>query len=221
MSASDLPTRRHKTLLVIGGGVLALLLTWRLGWWDSSSPRPNATSSRSGSSEQFGPALSLYPPGARKLSPPLTGSTLSGGHFDLAGLRGHVVVINVWGSWCGPCRHEAPILARVSHQTYSKGVRFVGLDERDHDAAARAFERSFGITYPSMVDPDGQQLLPFGQVIPINAIPSTLVLDPAGRIAARFVGEVDETTLRGVIHDTLAQADTAAGRTSVGLRGTR
>ena len=210
-------------LYVMGAGVLILLLTWRLGWWDSASPPSAAAwpSSVSVGSGLYGPALSIFPPSQRKPSPSLSGTTLSGAQFDLASLRGHVVVINVWGSWCGPCRQEAPILARISQQTYGEGVRFVGIDERDHDAAARAFERAFGINYPSVVDPDGQQLLPFSQVMPINAIPITLVLDPAGRIAARFVGAVDETTLRGVIDYTLAQADPGRGQGSGGSRGTR
>ncbi len=121
--------------------------------------------------------------------------------LDLADLRGHVVVLNVWGSWCAPCRAEAPDLAAISKETESRGVRFVGIDVRDNPAAARAFARSYGITYPSFDDQNGLVLAQFTGIIPVSAVPSTLVVDKSGVIRARVVGQVDGSTLRGLIQD--------------------
>ncbi len=93
-------------------------------------------------------------PGERTLTPPLTG-TLTGVRIGIARWRGHVVVINVWGSWCAPCRKEAPELARLAKETKPLGVRFLGVDIRDSKTAAIAFEKDYGITYPSSVSGRG------------------------------------------------------------------
>jgi thiol-disulfide isomerase/thioredoxin len=133
--------------------------------------------------------------------PTIEGRTVDGDTLDLAGLRGHVLVLNVWGSWCAPCRAEAPDLAAISEETASRGVRFVGIDVRDNPAAARAFARSYGITYPSFDDQSSLVLAQFTGIIPVSAVPSTLVVDRRGTIRARVVGQVDGTTLRGLIED--------------------
>jgi thiol-disulfide isomerase/thioredoxin len=170
--------------------------------------RPTPSTQRGGAIERAAAGdatgLSMYAGAARRPAPPVEGTTLDGRHLALADLTGHVVVINVWGSWCVPCRAEAPILARLARETVAKGVRFVGIDTRDRSAAARAFVRNFKIPYPSILDTDGQVLLRFSGVIPVSAIPSTLVVDRAGRIAARVIGRVDYTTLRGLITDEIA-----------------
>jgi peroxiredoxin len=149
--------------------------------------------------------LSRYRVADRRPAPDVAGSTLDGERLSLADLRGHVVVVNVWGSWCVPCREEAPDLARVARETRAQGVRFVGLDVRDNPASARAFVRRYGITYPSLVDSNGSLLLAFDGIIPISAVPSTVVIDPEGRIAARVIGKTTYRTLRGVIDDVLAE----------------
>ena len=142
--------------------------------------------------------------------PRLRGGTLDGDRLDVSDWRGHVVVINAWGSWCGPCREEAPALRRVSEETKAAGVRFVGIDTRDNDAAGRAFAREFGITYPSLVDDSGRVMLAFGRTIPVAAVPSTVVVDRRGRIAARVIGAVTYSTLRGLVDDTLAEPKSQA-----------
>ena len=134
----------------------------------------------------------------------ITGKSITGDQLSVQSLQGHVVVLNVWGSWCGPCRAEAPDLARISRQTAPKGVRFVGVDVRDNPSAARAFEARYGITYPSFDDQSGLVLAQFAGIVPVSAVPSTLVIDRRGVIRARIVGRVDATTLRGLIDDTLA-----------------
>jgi peroxiredoxin len=135
----------------------------------------------------------------------LPGTLLGGGAFNVADHRGKVVVLNVWGSWCPPCRAEAPGLQRVWTAVRGKGVQFVGIDTRDTKAAARAFERRFGLTYPSVSDEDGELLLAFRETLPPNAIPSTIVLDRQGRVAARIVGATTEEKLRQLIDDVLAE----------------
>jgi thiol-disulfide isomerase/thioredoxin len=157
------------------------------------------------------PGLNLYPAGERDPAPPLEGRTLDDTPFNLEDLDGHVVVINVWGSWCGPCRAETPGLVRIANKTADEGVRFVGIDTRDDRAAAQAFVKNYKVPYPSVFDPTGQALLAFRDVIPSAAIPSSLVLDADGNVAARVIGAVDETTLQGLLDDLLAEDGNATG----------
>ena len=133
------------------------------------------------------------------------GTTLDGKPFDVADHRGQVVVVNGWGSWCPPCIAEAPALERVWEQTRSQEVQFVGINTRDQAAAARAHERRFEISYPSIDDDSGRVLLAFRGTLPPVAIPSTLVLDRQGRVAARVLGKVSAPTLRGVVDDVLTE----------------
>lgn len=139
-------------------------------------------------------------PAKRAKAPVIEGTTLDGKHLSTSQYLGKVVVINVWGSWCAPCRHEAPALEKAAEQT-TDVAQFVGINTRDlAPAPAQAFVRAFGITYPSLYDPDGALLLQFGQAPP-TAIPSTIVLDRQGRVAARVLGETTESTITGIIHD--------------------
>lgn len=141
----------------------------------------------------------------RKAAPTLAGKTLTGSSFTLADHLGSVVVLNVWGSWCPPCRKEAPELqaayTRLSTEAAGKVV-FVGINTRDNDPGpAIAFERSSKVTYPSVYDPSGRQLLGFADSLPPTAIPSTLVIDAKGRVAARLLGGTTTTTLVDVVKD--------------------
>ena len=160
--------------------------------------------------EDITTGLTRWAPGQRITVPALRGTTLDGEHLDIADWRGQVVVSNTWGSWCAPCRKEAPDLARVWAATKAAGVRFVGIDTRDNDAAARAFTAGYRIGYPSLIDRDGELLLGFARVIPVSAVPTTIVVDPAGRVAARVIGAITAATLRGLIDDLRAERDTGA-----------
>ena len=144
-------------------------------------------------------SIVLLAPEDRVPAPDLVGETLDGQTFRLADHRGDVVVLNVWASWCAPCRAEAPVLEAVWTDVQGEGVQFVGLDTRDTVAAAQAFVDNNGITYPNVIDADGQLQLLFGDSLPPQAIPSTLVIDPEGRVAGRILGRVSESTLRGLI----------------------
>ncbi|GGQ31150.1 MULTISPECIES: TlpA family protein disulfide reductase [Streptomyces] len=147
--------------------------------------------------------------GERTEAPKLDGETVDGKTLDTTALKGKVVVLNVWGSWCPPCRAEAPSFAKVSKELTDAGkdVVFVGVNVRDNSKQnAASFEETFGITYPSLYDPDGKLLLRFpkGSLNP-NAIPSTLVLDREGRIAARTLAPLSEDQLRSMIDPVLAE----------------
>lgn len=144
-------------------------------------------------------------PAERQSAPEVSGPTLDGGTFTLADYAGDVVLLNVWASWCAPCRAEAPILERVWRDVQGEGVQFVGLDTRDSDAAAQAFVNRFGLTYPNVVDRDGRLQLLFGDTLPPQAIPSTLLIDRQGRVAARALGKVSESTLRGLLEPLIAE----------------
>lgn len=151
---------------------------------------------------QVNKALTWIPVAERKPAPVAAGPALSGtGTVSTGDYPGKVVVINVWGSWCGPCRLEAKDLAEASEKS-AKTAAFVGLNIRDTNPdAARAFVRAFQIGYPHIYDPNGEQLVRFAGTLPPNGIPTTLLIDKDGRIAARVVGVVDQTTLLGLIDD--------------------
>ncbi|MFD2083011.1 TlpA disulfide reductase family protein [Actinopolymorpha cephalotaxi] len=146
--------------------------------------------------------VTTMPPGERKQAPAVAGATLDGRRVSLADYRGKVVVLNVWGSWCAPCRKEAPDLAAASRALRAKGVEFLGINTRDNTRQpAQAFVRTFGVPYPSIYDPNGDQLLGFRATLPPSAIPSTLVIDKQGRVAARVLGSVSRRTLEQLTTD--------------------
>jgi len=135
----------------------------------------------------------------------VAGETLEGEPISLADYAGKTVVVNVWGSWCAPCRSEAPDLAAAAAELADEGVEFLGINSRDLDrAAAQAFQRRFEVPYPSIYDQKGQTLLAFRGTLSPNAIPSTVVIDDQGRVAASVIGEVSRSTLVGLVEDVLA-----------------
>ena len=138
-------------------------------------------------------------------APKLTGHLLDGKRFELAEWRGKIVVINFWGSWCAPCRLEAPRLQAAYRATRDSGVEFLGVDVRDGRDAARAFEKDFGITYPSLFDPAGHVAVTFRRVPP-NVVPATLVLDRRHRVAAVFRRAVEPGELEKVIGELVAES---------------
>ncbi|WGW10961.1 TlpA disulfide reductase family protein [Saxibacter everestensis] len=131
------------------------------------------------------------------------GETLDGKAFSLEDWRGQVVVLNLWYAACPPCRKEAPGLQANYERFKEDDVVFLGVNVRDAKDAALAFEKTFGISYPAMLDSDGKMVSALNGALPPQATPSTLVLDHEGRPAARVVGEVDESTLKALIGDVL------------------
>ena len=129
----------------------------------------------------------VIPAAQRPPGPGISGTTLTGQHLNIARWRGHTIVINFWGSWCVPCRKEAPVLRRVAGDTRSLGVRFAGIDIREEPAAGLAFDRRYHIPYPSISDPGDLIAARFGAAAPV-ATPSTYILDASGRIAWAWFG---------------------------------
>lgn len=140
----------------------------------------------------------------RKPAPDITGTTLDGQTITLSDYLGKVVVLNVWASWCAPCRAEAPVLQKTWEDQKDSGVQFIGLDTRDSDTSAAQFVKRFGITYPNIIDRDGAQQLKFAGTLPPQAIPSTIVVDAQGRVAGRALGTVSESTLLALIKEARA-----------------
>jgi DsbE subfamily thiol:disulfide oxidoreductase len=134
-------------------------------------------------------------------APSFSMETLDGGTVSLDEMRGEIVVINFWATWCGPCRQEAPAFRRLSREYGSQGVRFLGINERDDRASAQAFVREFKLDYPSVFDPAGRLAYDFA----LYAMPTTFVVDPDGIIRYRFVGYLTEADLRGAIEDLLEE----------------
>ena len=141
--------------------------------------------------------------GERKPAPALEGESLDGDPIALEDFAGKTVVVNVWGSWCAECRVEAPVFAAIDAET-GDDVQFLGINIRDSRAAAKAYDENFGITYPSLYDPSGKTVLGFRDSLPSMAVPTTWVIAADGTVAARMLGSVSESTLRGLIDDAKA-----------------
>lgn len=142
-------------------------------------------------------------PEERKRPGEVSGTSLEGDRIDLADYAGQIVVINVWGAWCPPCRAEADDLATAARELDGTGVEFLGINTRDNSAAtALAFQRSRKVPYPSIFDPGGRNLLAFGGTLTPNAIPSTVIIDAEGYVAASVIGEVTSArTLVDLVED--------------------
>lgn len=133
----------------------------------------------------------------------LAGRDFAGDPVDVAGWRGDVVVLNTWYATCPPCRAEAPDLAQLATDYAPDGVHLLGINSTDDAGAAQAFERTFEIPYPSVQDVDGSAIAALQGVVPVQAVPTTVVLDRQGRVAARVLGLVDGSTLRAVVDSLL------------------
>jgi thiol-disulfide isomerase/thioredoxin len=147
----------------------------------------------------------FYPVGHRPDAPAVSGTTVSGQHLSLAAYRGHTIVLNFWGSWCAPCRAEAAALGTLARKLQPSGVQFVGIDIRDQPDSAVAFMQTFRIDYPSINDPDDEIALAFRNTVPPAAIPTTLIIDRQGQIAARIVGESSYDQLAALIAKVTGQ----------------
>ncbi|MEU8978859.1 TlpA disulfide reductase family protein [Streptomyces sp. NPDC048309] len=193
-------TRSRAALFTAGAAVAALVLSaCGSGGTSGGAGNTNFVAGKNG--------VDTAAKGHRSDVPDLSGKTIDGRQLDVRDYKGKVVVLNVWGSWCGPCRAEAKNLETVYQDTKGQGVQFVGINTRDSDTGpAVAFEKEFGVTYPSLYDPTGKLMLRFkkGTLNP-QLIPSTLIIDRDGKVAARTLQALSEDSLRKMLAPVLAE----------------
>ncbi|URM90181.1 TlpA family protein disulfide reductase [Streptomyces sp. MRC013] len=196
-------SRAHRGILLTAGALAAALAL------TACSGSPKGTSGGGGNTNFVTDVdgIATLPEGKRPAPNELAGETLDGGRIDVADLKGKVVVLNLWGEWCTPCRAEAPHFVKVANELKPEGVEFVGINTRSNKGKSIKFENDFGVPYPSIYDRYGKLVLngfPKGTVQP-QSIPSTLVLDRDGKIAARALKAVSEKELRSMIAPVLAE----------------
>lgn len=139
-------------------------------------------------------------PADRKPAPELVGAGLDGEDLSTADFEGKILVVNLWGSWCPPCRKEMPVLKEVSESYADSNVQFLGLLTQDTAASANAFNEKIGIEYPSIVDDDGKGQLAFADSLPSQAVPTTWIIDADGKVAVRILDpELGARTLTELI----------------------
>ena len=154
------------------------------------------------------------PPEHRGWPGPVAGSDLMqpARTLSIDDFPGKVVVINVWGQWCGPCRSEVTQLQQVYDAARGDGVAFLGIDVRDNNRqAAQDFVTDRHVTYPSIYDPPMRTMIAFGGKYPTTVIPSTLVLDRQHRVAAVYLRELLAEDLRPVVQRIAEEDQPAPG----------
>lgn len=182
-----MPSRALFLVLLVPGVLLGVFVGLLLRpSTDSAAPRVH------------GDHVTLVPAARRKDLPDLAGSTLSPppAEIRLRSFIGKPAFIDVWASWCFPCREEAPLLARLWRR-YRSEVRFVGIDVEDTRGDAQAFVRRYQLGYPSIFDPTATLAGKLG----FFGLPTAYLVDRNGRIAGKLVGKQDASTLRGALAD--------------------
>ena len=178
--------------LVVGAGTLTIASPWSRAAHSkvmAGAPSPSSASV----SASIGPIFEVSP-GQRKPAPVLSGTTLQGQPLSVS-YPGHVTVINLWGSWCTPCREEAPDFAEAYTKYKSKGVEFIGINTRDNDAAAIAYTTELAIGYPSLRDPADNLAAKLSPFVPSDSVPTAVIIDAHGDVAVRILGTVTAAQL--------------------------
>jgi cytochrome c biogenesis protein CcmG/thiol:disulfide interchange protein DsbE len=192
--------RRLAAPLLVGGG---LFIALAIGW---AAARGGSSRNVLGTAERPAVAVAVHQP-APDFELPVVGHR--GSTIALSSLKGQVVVLNFWASWCLPCREEAPGL-RSAWEGFRQGVLFLGVNEMDDEAGAEAFQREFQATYPSVFDPSASLAADYG----FFGLPVTYVIDAQGVMRYRFAGSVTESALVDAVHSVLG----AVGKETVSSR---
>ena len=196
---------RHRLTQALLAAVGALVLAGGVGACSSDGDSAADAAQDAGYRGGDG-SLTLIAPDERAEPVELSGQTLDGRTWDSADHHGQVVVVNLWASWCGPCAKEAPELVEVHEETKGDDVEFVGINYRESSLeTGRAQAETWGMTWPSVYDKTGATALDMQGKM--TAQPSTAVLDEQGRIAAVMLGATTQSTLQGIVEDTLAEQD--------------
>ena len=152
-------------------------------------------------------SATVFDAGERDPAPDVEGTNFEDEDLALSDYEGEILVVNVWASWCGPCRSEQPVLDEV-HQEYADlGVEFLGVNIKDDRTAAEAYTESKDVAYPSLYDQPGEVPQAFRETVPPRAIPSTLVIDPEGGIAARVIGPTTYGQLTDLLNPLVTEFD--------------
>ncbi|HLR28282.1 MAG TPA: TlpA disulfide reductase family protein [Ruania sp.] len=194
-AATGRPARSRSLLALVAA--LLVVLTGCAGQ-DSQPSSPQAGGYVSGDGR-----ITTWDSSERDEPVELTGTTYEKEDIDLADWRGDVVVVNFWYASCPPCRAEAPDLAELATKYKDQDVHFLGVNHTDGRGTALAFQRQFDIPYPSLNDTDADGVAAMQGVVPLRAMPSTVVLDREGRVAARVIGQIEPSTLRALIEESL------------------
>lgn len=184
---------RHMCVAAVAASALALA---------GCSPPDSGSSSQFAAGDDGKPSpLTVVPAEDREPAPILEGEDLTGKQVSSNTYEGQILVVNLWGSWCGPCREEAPELRKASQRMSDDGVQFLGITTRSDPEQDRAFVEEYGLDYPSIQSPDGSVELAFADSLPAVAVPTTWIIDAEGRVAVRITDTVTVAMLVGLVDD--------------------
>lgn len=184
----------NPTAAVVGALLAAFVLS---GCGAAESGETDATGARAG--------ITRLEPADRTPAPDISGTDLDGEPLSLESFAGRVVVVNIWGSWCPPCRQEQPVLSKLATELKPQGVEFIGIAVREGAATSKAYTEDNNVPYPSISDSGGRLLVGFTSSLPAVAVPTTYVVDREGRVATRMLDVATEATLRALITDVLRE----------------
>ena len=182
-----------RTLIIVGAGIPVLALLALLAW---ASARSGGNPGGLAVNAEFGPARV-----DQEVAADFDLELFSGGYIRLSDLRGQVVMLDFWASWCPPCREEAPVLNQVYNEYRDRGVEFVGVDIWDELEGAQRFLAEEGQVYPSGPDTAGAIVIDYG----VRGIPEKFFIDRNGMVAKKFVGPMDGEFLRNTLNELLSR----------------
>ncbi|WP_326502816.1 TlpA disulfide reductase family protein [Rothia nasimurium] len=200
--STSFPTRvsRKQALVIAALGTVGLLSAC------SSSQDSLAAQADAGDSKGYiagDGSVTEYAAGERGEPVEFESELFDGTVVSAADLRGKPVLLNFWYAGCAPCRVEAPWLNEL-HASFGEKVAFYGANVRDEKGTAEAFEKNFEVPYPSFRDVTGKVLLAMSKYVPAQAVPTTVVLDAEGRVAARILGQIDKSVLNTLLEDQVS-----------------